>query len=209
MKLILFGATGSTGRCLLEQALAGGHSVVAMVRTPVKLQLEHPNLQVLRGDVLKQQAVEAAITPGADAVLSTLGVRKLFLPTRVLSEGMRNIVAAMQKAGVRRLIVESSYGVGERGVTLGWELAAATVLRGIYQDKEREDDIIRQSGLDWTVVRPPRLTNGARTGHYHAGLDLKLPFSAKIARHDVADFMLRQITDTTYLRKFVVVASLL
>lgn len=147
-------------------------------------------------------SVQAAVR-GQDAVLSALGVRKL-TKTTVLSEGIRNVIGAMQRHGVKRLIVESSLGVGDSRGQLGWffGLLAAVLLRNIYADKEVQERYIRESGLDWTVVRPAVLTDGPRTGRYRHWLgEPRSPIRVKISRADVADFMLGQLASETYLHK--------
>jgi putative NADH-flavin reductase len=206
MKLIVFGATGGTGRHLLEQALAEGHVVTAFVRNPSKLGLTATNLRLVAGDVMDPAAVEQAM-PGHDAVLVMLGA-----PARskglLRSEGTRNIIRAMEKAGVRRLICQTSLGyadsrqVLERTAFHFRYIVAPLFLRGVFADHERQEDLIKQSNLDWTIVRPGNLTDGLRTGRYRHGFaaDDKL-VTVKISRADVAEFMLRQLRDDTYLRK--------
>jgi len=204
MNLIIVGSTGGTGRCLVEQALEQGHTVTAFARNPAKITIQHPNLSVVQGDVLDRATVKPALN-GKDAVLSALGVRKL-RKTTVLSEGTRNIITAMQQHGVRRLIVESSLGVGDSRGQFPWYLGLLVriFLRNIYADKEVQEAFIRESGLDWTIVRPAGLTNGARRGVYRQWVGKPdAPITGWISRADVADFMLKQLTDTTYLRQAV------
>lgn len=202
MKIVIFGSTGGTGRCLLEQAISAGHEVTAFARNPSNVLIHHARLCVWQGDVLDPARVEAAIA-GHDAVLSALGVG-LAGGKRVLSDGTRNIVAAMEKHSARRLVVESSYGVGDsfHDASLFLRLIFRTVLRSTYEDKAREDEIIRASGLDWIVVRPAALTNGPRRGKHRVGEHLRLGLGAKISRADVAGFMLQQLEETKWLRKF-------
>jgi putative NADH-flavin reductase len=202
MKIVIFGSTGGTGQRLVEQALSAGHEVTAFARNPSNILIHHEGLSVLQGDVLDRAKVEAAVE-GQQAVLSALGVG-LAGGKGVLSNGTKNIIAAMQKFGVRRLIVESSYGVGDslRDASPVMRFVFRTVLRSTYEDKAREDEIIRASDLDWVVLRPAALTNGARTGQYRVDEHLRLGFGAKIARADVAEFMLKQLRDDTWVRKF-------
>jgi putative NADH-flavin reductase len=206
MRLAIFGSTGPTGRELVQQALAAGHYVTAYARTPTLLDVHHERLSVMQGDVLDPARVAEAVV-GQDAVLSALGVK----PWNVgctLSEGTRHIVAAMRRHGVRRLIVLSSYGVSEswNSATLPHRLAMWLVLRGIYRDKARQDGILRASDRDWVLVRPSRFTKGPRTGDYRVASELRLGLRAEISRADVADFMLRQLTDGTWLRQAVVIS---
>jgi putative NADH-flavin reductase len=202
MKIVIFGSTGGTGRCLVEQALSAGHTVTAFARNPSNVLIHHERLCVLQGDVLDSAKVEIAIA-GQDAVLSALGVG-LAGGKRVLSNGTRNIITAMEKHGVRRLLVESSYGVGDsfQDASLLLRIIFQTVLRSTYEDKAREDEIIRASGLEWIVVRPAALTNGPRRGDYRVGEHLRFGLGTKISRADVADFMIRQLEESKWLRRF-------
>jgi putative NADH-flavin reductase len=200
MKLLVFGSTGGTGRELVRQALSQGHDVTAFARHPS--QLEHQGVTVVQGDVTDAAAVRAAV-PGHDAVLCALGAPAL-ARTTVRTDGTRNIVAAMEDAGVRRLVCQSSLGIGDslavpmpRYVRLAFPL----VLRRTFADHEGQEQLIRQSKLDWTIVRPTKMVDGGRTGVYRRGLaDTKEKVKVKISRADVADFMLRQLTDDSYLR---------
>jgi putative NADH-flavin reductase len=198
--LALFGATGGTGRQIVTQALEAGHTVRALVRDPARLPIQHPQLHLITGNVLDPDAVERTIT-GADAVIVTLG-NTANNPDWIVSEGTRVIVTAMQKLGVRRLIVISSLGVGDSRdqVPTFFKVLMKTALKKAMEDKERQEQIVAASGLDWTIVRPGGLTNGPRTGRYRAGLDRTL-VAGQVSRADVAEFVLRQLDDPTYLHK--------
>ncbi len=202
MKIVIFGSTGGTGRCLVEQALSAGHEVTAFARNPSNILIHHERLAVLQGDVLDPAKVEAAVA-GQQAVVSALGVG-LGGNKRVRSRGAENIIAAMQKFGVRRLVVESSYGVGDSLADASFmlRLVFQTVLRSTYEDKAREDAVIRGSDLEWIVVRPAALTNAPRRGQYRVGEHLKLGLGTKIARADVAEFMLKQLSDDAWVRRY-------
>ena len=244
MKLLVFGATGGTGRRLVQQALEQGHVVTAFARDPSKIKLAHDNLRVVRGDVLQPDSVESAVA-GQDAVVSALGVR---LPVRivllivvlcqiivrtvamsrpaaifvevgvpilsilllarrktVLSEGTRNIVRAMERAGIKRFVCESSLGVGDSKWKLGIVhnlIAIPLFLRNVLADKEEQERVIAGSSLDWVIVRPTALTNGPQRNVFRAGSDIgHWFFPSRISRSDVAAFMLKQLTDGEYLRK--------
>ena len=203
MKLLIFGSTGGTGRELLQQALEQGHSVTAFVRDPAKLDdIKHTNLQVVRGDVLDPAVVESAVA-GQEAVLSTIGTGAK--RTTLREVGTRHIVEAMEKTGVKRLVCQSSLGVGDSRANLPFftkYIIVAVFLRHAFADHERQEVVVTQSSLDWIIVRPPHLTNGTRTGVYRHGFsttDTRLKL--KISRADVADFMLKQLTDDTYLHQ--------
>ena len=203
MKLLIVGSTGATGLELLEQALEAEHLVTAFARRPAAVKLKHSNLKVHQGDILDYSAVEAAVE-GQDGVLSALGVRQLG-KNSILSDGTRNLIQAMEKLGVKRLIVESSLGLGDSRGQLGrWyeRLWVRGLLKNIFADKETQESVIRASRLDWVIVRPAILTNGPRTGRYKAGFaPNNRSIKRKISRADTAEFMLKQLADDTYLRK--------
>jgi len=203
MKLLVFGATGGTGRELLKQALDQGHDVAAYARNPAKIDdIKHEKLQVIQGDVLDQAAVERAVE-GQEAVLAAIGAGAK--RTNLREKGTRNIVEAMQKKGVRRFICQSSFGVGESRDELPFftkYIVVSVFLRHAFADHERQEVVVKQSSLDWTIVRPPYLMEGSRTGAYQHGLTTKdMRIDGKISRADVADFMLKQVTDNTYLHQ--------
>ena len=200
MNVAVFGATGGTGKQVVEQALAAGHHVTALVRDPAKLAINNQSLTIKRGDVLDPEQVFNTVS-GADAVIVSLG-NTANNPDGVVAKGTANVVDAMQKTGVARLIVVSSLGVGESKdqVAFAFKAIMATVLRKAMQDKEAQEKLVKASGLDWTIVRPGGLTDGPRTGNYHYGMDPKIT-AGQVSRADVAEFILKQLTDTQFLRK--------
>ena len=203
MKLLIFGATGGTGRELLKQALDQGHHVVAFARSPAKIDdLQNANLQVVRGDVLDATVVEGAVA-GQEVVFSTIGTGAK--RTTLREDGTRNIVKRMEKTGVRRLICQSSLGVGDSCANLPFftkHIIVSIFLRHAFADHERQEAIVKQSSLDWTIVRPSQLKDGPRTGVYRHGFPITdRQIKGKISRADVADFMLKQLTDDTYLHQ--------
>jgi len=203
MKLLVFGATGKTGRALLDQGLAQGHAVTAFVRNPAALE-PRPGLTIVKGDVSDASAVDRAIA-GQESVLSALGPRGGNYG--VLPGGVQNIVAAMSRAGVKRLIHVSSYGVGDSLAQMGWvsrKIVAPLFLRKALDEKEIEEGIIRASGLEWIVVRPGGLEDGPRTGVYRCITDPNVKVGhPRIARADVADFILKNLVDERFLRQAV------
>jgi putative NADH-flavin reductase len=201
MKVLVFGATGGVGRRVVEEGLARGHDVAAFVRDPSRLDVAHERLTVFRGDVLDAASVERAVR-GQGAVLCSIGAGR---KGRVRSEGTRNIVRAMEGAGVRRLVCQTTLGVGESSgnLNLFWKHAMfGLLLRGAFADHEQQEAHVRSSALDWTIVRPAAFTDGERTGEYRHGFSpAKKGLRLKISRADVAEFMLDQLTDDTYLRQ--------
>lgn len=201
MKLLIFGASGETGRELVKQALAQGHEVTAFVRGSTKLNdIQRSSLKLVEGDVADATAVERAMQ-GQDAVLSALDSRSLKKNPKLV-EGVRNIVQTMEKQGVRRLIYESALGVGDSRKRINFVfrfIIIPLVLRNAIADHEEKEAAIKQSQLDWVIVRPAELTNGRHTGEYRHGESMQ--YGARISRADVADFMLKQVTDNTYLHQ--------
>lgn len=203
MNLLIFGATGGTGRQLVTQALEAGHTVTAFVRTPVKLALSHPRLRTQQGDVLDYAAVLAAM-PGQEAVLSALGA-----PARqqdpVRSVGTRNILRAMEASGVQRFICLTTLGMGDSRPALPFSYKYFIVplfLRSAFADSEVQERYIRESPVVWTIARPGTLTNGAHTGQYQHGFPATATgLKITISRADVADFMLGQLRSSAYLRQ--------
>jgi putative NADH-flavin reductase len=200
MRLLVFGSTGGTGLELLTQALDQGHDVVAYARSPAKLDgMSHARLEVTRGDVLDLASVESAVV-GHDAVFCAVGAGSK--RTTLREDATRNIVNAMEKTGVRRLICLSSLGVGDSRGNLPFLTKYVIVgifLRHAFADHERQEAMVRASSLDWTIVRPPHLIDGPRTGTYRHGFGATdRQIEGKISRADVADFMLKQLTEQTY-----------
>ena len=202
MKLLVFGATGGTGRQCVDQALAQGHQVTAFVRQSAALTVQHPDLTIIQGDITDQDAVQRAI-PGHDVVISALGTRG---GPAVLPEGTRNILEAMASHGVRRSLWVSSFGAGDSLQQMGWlsqTLIVKGLLRQAIQEKNAQEQIILASGGDWIIARPGGLTDGPLTGTYRVTGPGDKVGRPSISRADVADFMLKNLTDTRYARRAV------
>ena len=167
------------------------------------MRIKHRRLRLALGNVLDYGTVEAAIT-GQDAVLSALGHKRWLIKTSILSKGTRNILAAMTKCGVRRLVCETSLGVGDSRGRLGilyTFFLIPLLLYFYFQDKELQEKCIMQSSLDWVIVRPAALTNGKQTGAVHDGKNVgSLLLTHTISRADVASFMLSEVKDDRYIR---------
>lgn len=201
MQIAVFGATGGTGQQVVQQALAAGHSVTALVRDPSRLAAQDERLTVVEGDVLDRAKVDETVS-GADAVIVSLG-NTSNNPDYIVSRGTEVIVDSMTAAGKpMRLIVVSSLGVGESRdqVPFAFKMLMNTVLKKAIDDKERQEALVKASGFDWIIVRPGGLTNGPATGSYKAGVDVKLT-AGQVSRADVAAFVLLQLDDDTYLHQ--------
>ncbi len=201
MKLTIFGASGRTGRPLVEQALSEGHEVTAFVRDPAKMKLNHERLMPVKGDVKDRAAVDEAIA-GADAVLSVIGHTKTS-GKDVQTVGTENIVAVMKKHGVRRLVSLTGAGVRDpKDEPKLFDKAITGLLKllqkDVLEDAENHARAVEKSDLDWVIVRGPMLTEGERKDEYRVGYVGKNSGS-KISRADIADFMLKQLEDDTYL----------
>lgn len=201
MKLIIFGATGSIGRELVKQALDQGHEVTAFTRNPAQLDSIQEELSIVQGDVLEPASVRAAVR-GQDAVLVALGGGG---KKQVRANGTRNIIEAMKEESLRRIICLSSLGVGDSRDQLNffWKyIMFGLFLRKAYQDHQQQEKYVQGSDLDWTIIRPVAFTNGEHTGRYKSGFfSADEPITGKISRADVADFMLKQLTDDRFLHK--------
>jgi len=206
MKLIIFGATGGTGRHLTEQALRQGHEVTVFVRDVSKLGVNHPNLRTIAGNVLDENSVQRAL-PGHDAVLCAIGMPAN--KTGVLrSQGTQNIIHGMQATGIRRLVCQASLGYGDSKPLLAQtpfvfrNIIVPFLLKKGFADHALQEEHVKRSGLDWVIVRPGNLTDGPYTGEYQHGFAATAQnLRMKVSRADVADFMLKQIDNVMYVHK--------
>lgn len=204
MRLFIIGGTGKTGRELIKQSLEHGHSVTALVRNPGRFKIEHPNLTAIKGNVLNLKSFDSSIG-NHDAVLSALGHKRFIIKTSILSAGTKNIIAAMEKQNVKRLICITSLGINDSRFKLGLYYTLFTIpfiLFFYFMDKSKQEKIIFKSGLDWTIIRPAQLTNGKkRTDYKHGSNTGSYIVTKTISRASVAHFMLSQLTDISYIRK--------
>lgn len=204
MNVLVFGASGATGREVVKRALDRGHAVCAFVRDPDKLQIRHARLATMAGDVTEHASVQRAVG-GADVVASALGSGNSLGSHPALVNGIRNIVRAMEQAGVRRFVYLSMLGVDGSGRQLGLVdryVVLPLLLRNVMHDHAKKEAIIQRSALDWVIVRPPRLTNGRYTGRYRSGEDIReKTLLASIPRADVADFMVKQFAEDRYVHR--------
>lgn len=216
MNLLIFGATGATGTHLVSQALDRGHMVTAFVRDPLRLARVHSSLRHVVGDVMNQPSVDSAMQ-GQDAVLCVIGTMPEVKADRsrrqrgapVCSVGTKHIILAMTHHAVRRLVVETSAGVGSS--RKDGKFGAGTVirffLRDVMEDKEHQEISVRESTLDWTIFRPVKLSNAAASGRHRGGDRLRWGLTSKISRSDVAAIMLESITEPKTFRRAITLLS--
>jgi putative NADH-flavin reductase len=209
MKLTIFGATGGTGRELVRQALEAGHEVTAYVRAPSKLPFTHERLTVVQGQMSEVEKINQAIA-GADAVLSTLGPTSN-KPGQPLTLGMQQIIAAMKKQNVQRLIAATGAGVvdpNDQPQLIGrlFGLALRLFSKNVLADSQGMVAAIRDSGLNWTRARTPRLTDKPAIGQIKVGYAGKGP-GTQLTRADFARFMLDQLESDSWSRKAPMVSN--
>ena len=208
MNIVVFGATGQTGRLLAERAVRAGHDVTAFARDPARMTLVHDRLRVVGGDVLDAASVNRAVV-GQNAVLSALG-SSARNPEPVLSDGVRHVLDAMERHGVRRIVAVSAAGalgepagfwVGNLGLRIFrmW-------LPEVYREHRKILEELQRRDVDWTAVRAVLLTNGPPKGRYRVAVQGIPRWGFRISRADVADFMIRQLTSDEFLRKMPAIA---
>ncbi len=204
--VLIIGASKGIGRETVKQALKAGHKVRAMARSEVRILGHHDNLETVTGNALDPQAIARALQ-GVDVVIQTLGVsagpEMILKPVRVFSDATRVLVPAMETSGVKRLICLTGFGAGDsrnRGGLL-YNTAFKLFLGRAYDDKDVQEQIIQDSTLDWVIARPGILTNMRHTGSYRVLADPQDWRSGCISRANVADFLVKQIDDNTYVGK--------
>jgi uncharacterized protein YbjT (DUF2867 family) len=203
MKILVLGATGGTGRLIAREAVARGHGVVALVRSKANAS-GLAGAELIEGDGRDEAALTRAIA-GCDAVISSLGTGiSPFREVTLLSTATRALVSVMMRQKINRLVCITGMGAGDSrghgGLLYDW-LFLPLLLRKVYADKDRQEDAIRTSTLDWVIVRPTVLNDEPARGHIRALTDLSGVHGGKISRADVADFVVQQLTADTWLRK--------
>ena len=211
MKIVLWGATGLTGREILNQALEEGHEVKAVARKPSLVEVEHANLSVVRGDALNPKSVQEAVA-GGEVVISALGSGTSFAkarkPTTIYSEGFANIVTAMRKHKIRRFITLLSVGtVPDPNEAFIHKQFIRPLIRGTYDDMRRAENFLAGcDDIEWIGIRPLRLMNTPQTSKYRTAVDILPPGGVKISRADVAEFMLKQLYTNEHLRCYLTIS---
>jgi uncharacterized protein YbjT (DUF2867 family) len=205
----VFGATGSIGRLVVARLLDDGHAVTAFARHPGRLDLAHPRLRPLAGDAGDPEAVARALD-GHGAAIVTLGAGAA-LGSRIRSEGTLNVIRGMQRHGARRLIVQTTLGARESWSNLDfwWKrVMFGALLRPVFCDHELQERLVEASGLDWTIVRPSAFTDRAPAGQVRTGFGPgERGLALKIARADVAAFLVRQLAETAWIQRAVGIST--
>jgi putative NADH-flavin reductase len=208
--VLIIGASKGIGLETTRQALAAGHQVRALARSANSMSLEDSKLQKVRGDALDGNAVEAALK-GMEVVIQTLGVGfgDLFRPVHLFSAATRVLVATMEKQAVKRLICVTGFGAGDSAASIPFlqRVPFQLVFGRAYADKSVQESLIKNSTLDWTIARPGVLTSGPRTRRMQVLADASRWRNGIVSRADVADFLVRQIEDRTYVRKALVLVN--
>ncbi len=207
MRILVVGASQGTGALAVEEALKRGHLVTAFARSPQRLTLDNANLTRSSGDFHDLASVQSAV-PGHDAVIITASATKLSAfkdHPNYFSLGTRHVIQAMKEHGVKRLIVLSAWGTGESVKLTNFlvrKLVISWILKAPFEDHERQEQLVRDSGLEWVIARPTRLTNGPARKQYQKMSALE-PVPSSIARADVADFLIEAVETDQWLRQAV------
>lgn len=199
MKLAIFGASGATGHHVVKQSLAAGHNVHVLLRTEGSLNLKDKRITSTIGTLQDAESV-LAVVQNADVVISVLGARSndsLY----ICSEGVRSILHAMERSGTRRLIALSAYGASETKAASWFIRLVRKIIREKMNDKDVMESLVRESGIDWTLIRAPALTNGKANGKYRSSTSLKPGISGYLPREDLASFILDVSERNLYIRE--------
>lgn len=207
--IVVIGANGGIGRQTVELALQQGHHVTAILRHPDNLKLEHANLTIVKGDIMHPETLEKSLQ-NADAVISAIG-KDSFKPTTLYSQGNKNILAAMQKAGAKRVFFISASGLHVNPthsliVKFATKYILQRLLKNMYADLARMEKIVSSSPLNWTIMRPPRLINKPVTGVYRFSINSVLKNGLSISRADIAHYILNNVSNETIYKTVVEIA---
>ena len=206
MEVLVIGSTGRLGSQVVNRALEAGHSVAALARNPAAVPDGRERLRVIQGDALDGESVKRAVS-GCDAVVSCLGTKDRKEGT-LRTEGVKNVVAAMDSTGARRLIVFSAFGVGDSRGQLPFmfgRVIMPLLLKASFGDMERMEEVVRASSLDWVLVRPTALTEKPAKGGVKVAQSPSEKVGSAIPIADVAGFMVEQLTSDAYVGKAPVI----
>lgn len=204
----MIGATGATGRHVLDSALKSGDAITVLARRPEALDDVRDRITVIAGDATSPDDVARAMR-GRDAVIATLGRRKSLRARDLFTRAAEAVVIAAGRTGVSRLVWMSSFGVGDtfRDAAILQKIVYRTLLRDLYRNKSASERIIRESGLDWTIVYPTSLFDGPLTGKYRADDRIRMKGYPRISRADVADFLCKAVRDDGWIRRSAVLTG--
>ena len=209
MRTIVFGASGTVGKLAVQEMLHDGHEVTAFARSLEKLAVNDPKLTYVAGDALSAEAVANAVK-GHEAVVITLG-SGMSRKSKIRSQGTLNIIQAMQQYGVQRLICQSTLGAHESWNNLNffWKrVMFGALIRPVFQDHELQENFVRASGLEWTIVRPSAFKDGPATGTFKEDIKpMDRALTLKISRADIAKFLSRQLSDLRYANRAVGISN--
>ena len=209
--ILVIGASKGIGLKTVNGALEAGHNVKAFARSAHRIEISHTKLEKVQGDALNLTDLEKSLS-GIDVVIQALGVSPgpafIFRPVTLFSEATRLLVPAMERLKVKRLIAVTGFGAGDsqERISCLQQLPFRLVFGRAYDDKSIQERLIKDSNLEWTIVRPVVLTNGPKTSRYQILLNSHQWRNGLISRSDVADFLIKQINDETYLRKEPVIS---
>jgi putative NADH-flavin reductase len=209
MQVLVIGASGPLGRAITNTVLARGHKVTTFVRNPAAFDIQHANLTVAKGDALDSDTLDPAMA-GKEAVICSLGVKPTWKPVTLFSEATSNILRCMQRHNARRFICITGIGAGESKGHGGWlynRIIQPLLLKTIYEDKTRQEELIRYCDRDWCVVRPARLTSSAAKGQYAMLKEIRGVQTSTISRADVAEFCADQLAKNKFLYQFPILTD--
>jgi putative NADH-flavin reductase len=210
VRVLIIGASKGIGLEVTRQALEAGYDVRALARSAAAIGLSNPKLEKVRGDARNYPDIEAALV-SVNAVILTLGVglNQLFRPVHLFSDATRVLIAVMETQAVKRLICVTGFGAGDSRASISClqRVPFQIVFGRAYDDKSRQERLIKESALDWTIVRPGVLTGGPRTGHYQVLREPSKWRNGIISRSDVAEFLVRQIEDPTFVHQAPVLVN--
>jgi putative NADH-flavin reductase len=213
LKILVIGANGGIGKNVVQLALEAGHHVTAVLRNPANLTLKHTNLEIVQGDILEPERL-GQYFKNKDAVISALGVKGGFWsdkPTTLYSRGSANILRAMGKRDTNRVFFISASAIEISPVIpffirLIAKYIVQKLLRNMYDDLRRMEKLVKESNVNWTIIRPPRLTNKPVTGHYRVAINRFLKNCFSISRADLAHFMLNNVTNQATYKATIEIA---
>ncbi len=206
MRILILGATGPTGRLVLERALQSGDTITVLARRPEAWNELKGKIRVIAGDATSPDDMVKAMM-GQEAVISTLGTGKSLRADELFTRAADAVIQAAKQTGVTRLVWMSSFGVGDtiQDASLGQKIIYKTLLSNVFRNKEASEQKIRESGLNWTIVYPTTLKNGPARGEYRVAERMKMKGTAWINRADVADFIYKAVYDDEWICRDAVI----